>query len=316
MPLEPISTDVNTSSTTRASSLPSPPISSASSSPASQQSQQSSTGSPQQYYSSRYHMGINVGMNLMNYLSPHHMSASSSPSSRTHHGSTQTFIPRAIQHSGSQGAAERERDYTTFVNSPSGGAHTTSTTSGGGTRDTWLPRTVIEYTSSSRTSGRISAQDMYPESFDPANIRPQFRSKVVCELKCRYCTSTVCKRGMKAILLADMNVELYSTDLPPFGVQLVNEDYQTRNCHCRIRDVACLGCGNVLGYHVTQPCPSCMDACNNGHFWMLHTSEVESSDRLTTGSNGLPRPMLWAHLPGIDKEKIDEPTEQYDRMCR
>jgi hypothetical protein len=71
--------------------------------------------------------------------------------------------------------------------------------------------------------------------------RPQFRSKVVCVLDCKHCDMEVCRRGMKAILLADMNVELFSTDAPPYGVQLVNEDYRTRNCFCRIRDVACLG---------------------------------------------------------------------------
>ena len=36
--------------------------------------------------------------------------------------------------------------------------------------------------------------------------RPQFRSKVVCVLDCKHCSSQVCRRGMKAILLADMNV--------------------------------------------------------------------------------------------------------------
>ncbi|KAI8918764.1 FAM72 protein-domain-containing protein, partial [Entophlyctis helioformis] len=102
-----------------------------------------------------------------------------------------------------------------------------------------------------------------------APIRSQFRSKTVCEISCRHCNVIVCKRGMKAILLADTNVELFSTDSPPFGVQLVLEDYVTRNCQCRIRDVACLGCGNVVGYHVTQPCGSCLEACNNGHFWMF-----------------------------------------------
>ncbi|KAI8584851.1 protein FAM72, partial [Geranomyces variabilis] len=62
-------------------------------------------------------------------------------------------------------------------------------------------------------------------------------------------------------------VELYSTDSPPSKVQLVEHDYMTRNCRCRIRDVACLGCGNVIGYHVTQPCATCLSSCNNGHFW-------------------------------------------------
>ncbi|KAI8622034.1 hypothetical protein BC830DRAFT_1091257, partial [Chytriomyces sp. MP71] len=27
--------------------------------------------------------------------------------------------------------------------------------------------------------------------------------------------------------------------------------------------------GNVIGYHVTQPCEVCLDSCNNGHFWMF-----------------------------------------------
>ena len=36
--------------------------------------------------------------------------------------------------------------------------------------------------------------------------RPQFRSKIVCMIHCKHCHSAVCKRGMKAILLADMNV--------------------------------------------------------------------------------------------------------------
>ena len=81
----------------------------------------------------------------------------------------------------------------------------------------------------------------------PTNSRPQFRSKAVCILDCKHCELEVCRRGMKAILLADMNVtksnkvELFSTDAPPYSVQLVNDDYRTRNCFCRIRDVACLG---------------------------------------------------------------------------
>jgi hypothetical protein len=46
-------------------------------------------------------------------------------------------------------------------------------------------------------------------------IQDQFRHKTVCVLNCRYCDVPVCKRGMKAMLLADMSVELYSTDIPP-----------------------------------------------------------------------------------------------------
>ncbi|KAI8916218.1 protein FAM72, partial [Gorgonomyces haynaldii] len=109
-------------------------------------------------------------------------------------------------------------------------------------------------------------------------IHPQFRSKVVCEIHCQHCSMTLCHRGMKAILLGDRKVELYSTDIPPLQVQLIGDDYLTRACHCRIRDVACLGCGNVIGYHVTQPCSRCLTACNNGHFWMFLSDGVTSSE--------------------------------------
>ncbi|RKO87193.1 protein FAM72, partial [Blyttiomyces helicus] len=112
------------------------------------------------------------------------------------------------------------------------------------------------------------------------SLHPQFRSKTVCTLRCRHCVSVVCGRGMKAILLGDTTVELYSTDSPPCSVQLVEKDYTTRSCKCRIRDVACLLCGNVIGYHVTQPCDVCMESCNNGHFWMFIADEVCPEERM------------------------------------
>lgn len=104
-------------------------------------------------------------------------------------------------------------------------------------------------------------------------IHPAFQTKTVIKLECKYCERRICARGMRALLLADTKVELYSTDLPPekwvwciyslhwtpfafsfhlllisntFGVffssiQLIGTDYSTQNCECRIKDVACLG---------------------------------------------------------------------------
>jgi hypothetical protein len=66
--------------------------------------------------------------------------------------------------------------------------------------------------------------------------------------------------------------------------------------------------GNVIGYHVTQPCQPCMDACNNGHFWMFHVDHVQSSDRMI--NNGT-KPLVWANLPKTEAEK-----DIYDVMCR
>ncbi|KAF9925596.1 Protein fam72a [Linnemannia zychae] len=106
------------------------------------------------------------------------------------------------------------------------------------------------------------------------------QSKTVCRMDCRYCSAVVCLRGMKAMLLADTSVELYSTDHPPGSVQLIDKDYTTSNCKCKIRDVACRVCGNVIGYHITQPCQQCLKAPNNGHFWMFHTEGVVGQERL------------------------------------
>ena len=52
-------------------------------------------------------------------------------------------------------------------------------------------------------------------SHSNCNLHPSFQSKSVYELTCNICEALICARGMKAILLADRNVQLYSTDLPP-----------------------------------------------------------------------------------------------------
>jgi len=139
----------------------------------------------------------------------------------------------------------------------------------------------------------------------------QFKTKTVCELECKSCFSNVCNRGMRAILLANSKVELYSTDAPPPGVSLVAEDYTTSSCRCKVKDVACLGCGNVIGYHVTSPCERCLDACNNGHFWMFHSDGVGARERRSTIGNII----LWANLPGPEKDK-KLADDTYDRTCR
>ncbi|KAI9202429.1 FAM72 protein-domain-containing protein [Polychytrium aggregatum] len=139
------------------------------------------------------------------------------------------------------------------------------------------------------------------------SVHPQFRNKVVCILTCRHCQTAICHRGMKAILLGDTRVELYSTDTPPSQVQLVDKDYVTRNCRCKIRDVACLTCGNIVGYHVTQPCDTCLEACNNGHFWMFLSQEISCSERLGKNSQIL----LWGQLPPKEKDAAENHNDLY-----
>ncbi|RCH90309.1 Protein fam72a [Rhizopus stolonifer] len=138
--------------------------------------------------------------------------------------------------------------------------------------------------------------------------------KPVYKLMCRHCTTTVCTRGMKAILLADTTIELYSTDTPSQCIHVLEKDYLTRSCHCRIRDVACLECGNVIGYHVVSPCSQCLDACNNGHFWMFHSSACQPAERHDKNK----QIMLWNNLPRaeMDMEFIMGARVPYDQLCR
>uniref|UniRef100_A0A8C2XBS8 Family with sequence similarity 72 member B n=1 Tax=Cyclopterus lumpus TaxID=8103 RepID=A0A8C2XBS8_CYCLU len=72
-----------------------------------------------------------------------------------------------------------------------------------------------------------------------------FKNKCVTQVNCTFCDSLLCTRGMKAVLLADTEVELC---------------YSTESCKCKLRDIACLKwyC-NVVGYHVVAPCKPCQD---------------------------------------------------------
>lgn len=67
------------------------------------------------------------------------------------------------------------------------------------------------------------------------------RNKIVYKLNCAYCKIPVCDRAMRAILLADTKVELYSTDIPPKAVVTMDVDKLTSGCNCRIRDTVCSG---------------------------------------------------------------------------
>ena len=44
--------------------------------------------------------------------------------------------------------------------------------------------------------------------------------------------------------------------------------------------------GSVVGYHVVLPCQSCLNSCNNGHFWMYHSNAVDSKERLDSSGEG------------------------------
>ncbi|XP_023577783.1 protein FAM72A-like [Octodon degus] len=104
---------------------------------------------------------------------------------------------------------------------------------------------------------------------------------------------------MEAVLLANRDIDLFSTDIPPTNtVDFIGRCYFIKICKCKFKDIACLKCGNIVGFQVIVPSSSCLFSCNNGHFWMFHSQMVYGINRLdSTGINFL----LWGNLTEIEE---------------
>lgn len=131
-------------------------------------------------------------------------------------------------------------------------------------------------------------------------VSPSFWRKVVYVLECKTCGSQLCRRGMRAILLADTTIQLYSTDEVDFStIGVIPNTFITAHCYCKIRNIGCLSCGSVVGYHVLVPCKTCMCSCNNGHYWMFHSSCVVPCGR--TSADGQTY-MVWKEIPTVEQD--------------
>lgn len=70
-------------------------------------------------------------------------------------------------------------------------------------------RTRNQIDVSATSSSSVERTDAYYRRLrnrETVQLHPSFRLKAVCELDCMYCSNDICKRGMKAILLADTSV--------------------------------------------------------------------------------------------------------------
>ncbi|KAL8589394.1 hypothetical protein ACOMHN_021546 [Nucella lapillus] len=135
---------------------------------------------------------------------------------------------------------------------------------------------------------------------DKDNISPSFWSRIVYILECRACGEEVSRRAMRAILLADKRIELFSTDFPDCNaIGVVPDIFTTAHCYCKIQKIACRCCGSEVGYHVLTPCKKCLGSCNNGHFWMFDSDGVVSSGRMSVTDGDY---IIWKNLlpPGED----------------
>ncbi|KAJ2611804.1 hypothetical protein H4S08_002992, partial [Coemansia sp. RSA 1365] len=92
---------------------------------------------------------------------------------------------------------------------------------------------------------------------------------------------------MEAVVMARPAIRCFSTDLPPLGCDVIHQPvappiadmimdsgcntyssltHHARRfdlapsgpCDCHIQDIACLGCGNVVGYYIHRPCFRCL----------------------------------------------------------
>ncbi|KAI9350406.1 protein FAM72 [Pilaira anomala] len=107
-------------------------------------------------------------------------------------------------------------------------------------------------------------------------VATEYERKHVYRIECNDCHSILTDRGMNAVLLSDRAVQLFSTDLLPDTVSFVHGDYAAASCSCRVRDIACLNCGNIVGYHVNVPCKLCLSQPNNGHYWMFRSYDISA----------------------------------------
>ncbi|KAI7907954.1 uncharacterized protein BX663DRAFT_424925 [Cokeromyces recurvatus] len=139
---------------------------------------------------------------------------------------------------------------------------------------------------------------------NPSSQIPSIRH--IYKLLCQHCKSLVCVRGMKAILLANNRIDLYSTDVPSSSICVLYRHYLKDTCQCRIQDTACLECGNILGYHIISPCLSCLNASHNGHLWMFRSEECDTIERYDINQ----KLMYWPNAPKIEID-LELKTESY-----
>ena len=98
--------------------------------------------------------------------------------------------------------------------------------------------------------------------------------------------------------------------------RIARNNFLTR---CRIRDAGCLGCGNVVGYHVTHPCDRCLDSCNNGQyfilisFWMFLSDAARPVDRLEKSGSKILR---WSAIADDESSEENPRLETLGALCR
>ncbi|KAJ1720713.1 hypothetical protein LPJ53_004692 [Coemansia erecta] len=184
-------------------------------------------------------------------------------------------------------------------------------------------------TSSSSPSLPPSSGSSSSESSDSLTPPPRGESfQAVWRLYCKHCSVMWSSRGMEAVVMARPAIRCFSTDLPPLGCDIISQPVAaaiqdtivdegcttcsslahharrfdlapTGPCDCHVQDIACLGCGNIVGYYIHRPCFRCLaqrlriKQRGFQHLWTFYQDNVRAVHR----ENDRGRVVAWDDLP-------------------
>ncbi|KAJ1992081.1 hypothetical protein GGI25_004332 [Coemansia spiralis] len=167
-----------------------------------------------------------------------------------------------------------------------------------------------------------------PSSVSSRNTVRSESFQAVWKLYCKHCNVLWSSRGMEAVVMARPAIRCFSTDLPPLGCDVVHQPvapaiesmivdsgchtcsslvHHARRfdlapsgpCDCHVQDIACLGCGNLVGYYIHRPCFRCLaqrlriKQRGFQHLWTFYQDNVVSVQR----ENEFGEPVGWEELP-------------------
>ncbi|KAF8530459.1 hypothetical protein BU17DRAFT_79235 [Hysterangium stoloniferum] len=129
-------------------------------------------------------------------------------------------------------------------------------------------------------------------------------------LDCKSCDTFLTNRGMKAVLLLQPEVPLYSSDAlpincsanpgppeypPPLEAEVIHASTLScpsglpappaRTCECLTQTLSCHGCGSSVGYMVVIPCHRCCSSVSptnrhtNRHRFVFFNKEIKATTR-------------------------------------
>ncbi|KAM0672205.1 hypothetical protein CWI42_081280 [Ordospora colligata] len=98
-------------------------------------------------------------------------------------------------------------------------------------------------------------------------------------IRCFGCSSIVCRRAMRSMLLLNTKIKVYSASSSTECVQCIRDVYMAYMCKCIVIDISCKCCRMVLGYYIVRPCIECTAGICSGRRWIFDTSSVKPSAR-------------------------------------